>query len=54
MVWLTSRGDDDKSIRYLGEFYCFNQNLQEGGYNYLVVSLKVSPNNFGDVVHSTV
>jgi hypothetical protein len=54
IVWLPSRGDDDKSIKCIAEFCCYGQELQDGGYNHPVVVLKVSPNNFGDAVCSIV
>ncbi|PVH70752.1 hypothetical protein DL98DRAFT_521432 [Cadophora sp. DSE1049] len=54
IVWLPSRGDDDKSIKCIRELCCSNRELQDGGYNHPVVVLKVSPNHFGDVVCSIV
>jgi uncharacterized Zn-finger protein len=54
IVWLPSRGDDDKSIKCIREFCCSNRELQEGEYDHPVVVLKVSPNNLGDVVCSIV
>jgi len=54
IVWLPSRGDDDKSIKCIRELCCSNQELQAGGYNHPVVVLKVSRNNFGDVVCSII
>jgi hypothetical protein len=53
IVWLPSRGDDDRSIKCIREL-CSNQELQDGGYNHPVIVLKVSPNNFGDAVYSIV
>lgn len=54
IVWLPSRGDDDKGIKCIREFCCSNRELQGGGYDHPVVVLKVSPNNFGDAVCSIV
>jgi hypothetical protein len=55
IVWLPSIGDDDdKRIKCIKESCCFNRELQDGGYNHPVVVLKVSTNNFGDVVCSIV